>query len=145
LLPNTLMLSFAVTPIPFASILFIWTSRAQLRWCKTKDAFCEAATNSLDGAMNIYPVQMFPIDWFLSLSTSFAIEDLTSDREIIFQQSLDSSIHSKFAWPPCNSSPRTTSKPYSLRLNKPSPRTTRLSPISERHTPATSSHSRKAS
>jgi len=29
---------------------------------------------------------MFPIDWFLSLSTSFAIEDLTSNREISFQQ-----------------------------------------------------------
>ena len=51
-----------------------------------KDAFREAATSSLDGALNIYPVQMSPIDWFQSLSTSFTMEDLTSDLEIIFQQ-----------------------------------------------------------
>ena len=51
-----------------------------------KDAFREAATSSLDGALNIYPVQMSPIDWFQSLSTSFTMEDLTSDPEIIFQQ-----------------------------------------------------------
>ena len=51
-----------------------------------KDAFREAATSSLDGALNIYPVQMSPIDWFKSLSTSFTMEDLTLDPEIIFQQ-----------------------------------------------------------
>jgi len=51
-----------------------------------KDAFREAPTSSLDGALNIYPVQMSPIDWFQSLSTSFTSEDLTSDPEIIFQQ-----------------------------------------------------------
>ena len=51
-----------------------------------KDAFREAATSSLDGAMNIYPVQMSPIDWFQGLSTSFTMEDLTSDPDIITQQ-----------------------------------------------------------
>lgn len=51
-----------------------------------KNAFRETATSSLDGALNIHPVQMSPIDWFQSLSTSFTMEDLTSDPEIIFQQ-----------------------------------------------------------
>ena len=51
-----------------------------------KDALREAATSSLDGAMNIYPVQMMPIDWFQSLSTSFTMEDLTSKPEVIYGQ-----------------------------------------------------------
>ena len=51
-----------------------------------KDSFREAATSSLDGAMNIYPVQMSPIDWFQGLSTSFTMEDLTQDPEVIYQQ-----------------------------------------------------------
>ena len=51
-----------------------------------KDALREAATSSFDGAMNIYPVQMMPIDWFQSLSTSFTMEDLTSKPEVIYQQ-----------------------------------------------------------
>jgi hypothetical protein len=55
-----------------------------------KDALRETSTSSLDGAMNIYPVQMMPIDWFQSLSTSFTTEDLTSDRDLIYQQ-----IHAK--------------------------------------------------
>jgi hypothetical protein len=52
----------------------------------SKDAFGEAATSSVDGAVNIYAVQMFPIDWFQGLSTSFTMEGLTSDPEIIFKQ-----------------------------------------------------------
>jgi hypothetical protein len=51
-----------------------------------KDAFREAASSSLDGAMKVYPVQMSPIDWFQGLSTSFTMEDLTSDPELIHQQ-----------------------------------------------------------
>jgi hypothetical protein len=51
-----------------------------------KDALREAATSSLDGAMHIYPVQMTPIDWFQSLETSFTMEDLTRDPELIYNQ-----------------------------------------------------------
>ncbi|KIJ90210.1 hypothetical protein K443DRAFT_15285 [Laccaria amethystina LaAM-08-1] len=51
-----------------------------------KDALREAACSSLDGAMKIYPVQMMPIDWFQSLSTSFTMEDLTSNSDAIYQQ-----------------------------------------------------------
>ena len=32
------------------------------------------------------PVQMSPIDWFQGLSTTFTMEDLTSDLELIYQQ-----------------------------------------------------------
>ena len=48
-----------------------------------KDSFREAASSSFDGALKIYPVQMTPIDWFEGLSTSFTMEDLTSDPELI--------------------------------------------------------------
>ncbi|KAJ7438411.1 hypothetical protein B0H11DRAFT_2105041 [Mycena galericulata] len=48
-----------------------------------KDSLREAAMSSLDGSMNIYPVQMTPLDWFAGLSTSFTLEDLTQDREVI--------------------------------------------------------------
>ena len=51
-----------------------------------KDALREAASSSLDSAMKVYPVQMSPIDWFQGLSTSFTMEDLTSDPELIYQQ-----------------------------------------------------------
>ncbi|PPQ87130.1 hypothetical protein CVT24_010690, partial [Panaeolus cyanescens] len=51
-----------------------------------KDSLRESATSSLDGAMKIYPVQMQPIDWFESLSTSFTTEDLTDDRNILVQK-----------------------------------------------------------
>ena len=50
-----------------------------------KDALREAASSSLDGAMKVYPVQMSPIDWFQGLSTSFTMEDLTSDPDLIYQ------------------------------------------------------------
>ena len=42
--------------------------------------------SSLDGALNVYPVQMSPIDWFESLSTSFTMEDLTQDPTLLEQQ-----------------------------------------------------------
>lgn len=42
--------------------------------------------SSLDGSMKIYPVQMTPLDWFEGLSTSFTMEDLTQDPEIIRTQ-----------------------------------------------------------
>ncbi|KAF8165904.1 hypothetical protein B0H34DRAFT_780581 [Crassisporium funariophilum] len=51
-----------------------------------KDALRESAMSSLDGSMKIYPVQMQPIDWFQSLSTSFTMEDLTNDPDLIAQQ-----------------------------------------------------------
>ncbi|TCD66804.1 hypothetical protein EIP91_000940 [Steccherinum ochraceum] len=51
-----------------------------------KDALREAAMSSLDGSLNVYPVQMTPIDWFEGLSTSFTMEDLTQDPELIVQQ-----------------------------------------------------------
>lgn len=50
-----------------------------------KDALREAASSSLDSAMKVYPVQMSPIDWFQGLSTSFTMEDLTSDPDLIYQ------------------------------------------------------------
>jgi hypothetical protein len=50
-----------------------------------KDAFREAAMSSMDGSLNVYPVQLSPIDWFEGLSTSFTVEDLTSDPELIRQ------------------------------------------------------------
>ena len=51
-----------------------------------EDAFRKAATSSLDGGLNIFPVQISPIDWFQSLSASFTIANLTSNPELIFQQ-----------------------------------------------------------
>ncbi|KAH8099644.1 hypothetical protein BXZ70DRAFT_942722 [Cristinia sonorae] len=51
-----------------------------------KDSLREAAMSSLDGSLNVYPVQMTPIDWFESLSTSFTLEDLTQDPDLIYQQ-----------------------------------------------------------
>ncbi|THH31771.1 hypothetical protein EUX98_g2429 [Antrodiella citrinella] len=51
-----------------------------------KDALREAAMSSLDGSLNVYPVQMTPIDWFEGLSTSFKLEDLTQNPDLIFQQ-----------------------------------------------------------
>ncbi|KAF9525728.1 hypothetical protein CPB83DRAFT_885381 [Crepidotus variabilis] len=51
-----------------------------------KDSLRESAVSSLDGSMNIYPVQMQPIDWFQSLSTSFTMEDLTANPDLILQQ-----------------------------------------------------------
>ena len=42
--------------------------------------------SSLDGSMKVHPVQMMPIDWFQSLSTSFTIEDLTINADVIAQQ-----------------------------------------------------------
>ncbi|KAJ7705720.1 hypothetical protein B0H16DRAFT_1272633, partial [Mycena metata] len=48
-----------------------------------KDALRESAMASLDGSMKVYPVQMNPLDWFEGLSTSFTLEDLTEDPEII--------------------------------------------------------------
>ncbi|KAJ7114588.1 hypothetical protein C8R43DRAFT_1113155 [Mycena crocata] len=48
-----------------------------------KDSLREAAMSSLDGSMKVYPVQMTPLDWFEGLSTSFTMEDLTQDPEII--------------------------------------------------------------
>lgn len=51
-----------------------------------KDSLREAAMSSLDGSLSVYPVQMTPIDWFNGLSTSFTLEDLTSDPDLIKQQ-----------------------------------------------------------
>ncbi|CAL1713901.1 unnamed protein product [Somion occarium] len=51
-----------------------------------KDSLREAAMSSLDGAMKVYPVQLSPIDWFEGLSTSFTMEDLTENSEVIKQQ-----------------------------------------------------------
>ena len=51
-----------------------------------KDALRESAMSSLDGSMKIYPIQMTPVDWFQSLSTSFNMEDLTSKQDVIEQQ-----------------------------------------------------------
>ncbi|KAF8956725.1 hypothetical protein BDZ97DRAFT_154780 [Flammula alnicola] len=51
-----------------------------------KDALRESAMSSMDGSMKVYPVQMSPVDWFQSLSTSFTMEDLTADKDAIAQQ-----------------------------------------------------------
>ncbi|TCD66802.1 hypothetical protein EIP91_000938 [Steccherinum ochraceum] len=51
-----------------------------------KDSLREAAMSSMDGSLKVYPVQMTPIDWFEGLSTSFTMEDLTQDPELIVQQ-----------------------------------------------------------
>ena len=51
-----------------------------------KDSLREAAMSSLDGSLKVYPVQMTPIDWFEGLSTSFKLEDLTGDPDLIYQQ-----------------------------------------------------------
>ncbi|KAJ6453770.1 hypothetical protein C8R45DRAFT_1112322 [Mycena sanguinolenta] len=48
-----------------------------------KDSLREAAMSSLDGSMSIYPVQLTLLDWFTGLSTSFALEDLTQNLEVI--------------------------------------------------------------
>jgi hypothetical protein len=50
-----------------------------------KDSFREAAMSSMDGALKVFPVQMMPIDWFEGLSTSFTVEDLTSNPALIQQ------------------------------------------------------------
>ncbi|KAJ6449458.1 hypothetical protein C8R45DRAFT_1084236 [Mycena sanguinolenta] len=51
-----------------------------------KDSLREAAMSSLDGSMNIYPIQLTPLDWFAGLSTSFTLEDLIQNPEVIRQQ-----------------------------------------------------------
>jgi hypothetical protein len=51
-----------------------------------KNSLRESGSASLDGAMKIYPVQMQPIDWFVGCSTSFTMEDLTEDPELMQQQ-----------------------------------------------------------
>ncbi|KAJ7199019.1 hypothetical protein GGX14DRAFT_373421 [Mycena pura] len=51
-----------------------------------KDSLREAAMSSLDGSMNVYPVQLTPLDWFESLSTSFTMEDLTQNTDVIRTQ-----------------------------------------------------------
>ncbi|KAK6980755.1 ZnMc domain-containing protein, partial [Favolaschia claudopus] len=51
-----------------------------------KDSLREAAMSSLDGSMKVYPVQLTPLDWFAGLSTSFTLEDLTLNPEIIRTQ-----------------------------------------------------------
>ncbi|KAF7321234.1 hypothetical protein HMN09_00212400 [Mycena chlorophos] len=51
-----------------------------------KDSLRESAMSSLDGSMNVYPVQMTPLNWFESLSTSFTMEDLTQDVDLIRTQ-----------------------------------------------------------
>ncbi|KAF7299403.1 ZnMc domain-containing protein [Mycena indigotica] len=51
-----------------------------------KDSLREASMSSLDGSMKVYPVQLSPLDWFEGLSTSFTMEDLTQDPEVIRQQ-----------------------------------------------------------
>jgi hypothetical protein len=51
-----------------------------------KDALRESSLSSLDGSLKIYPIQMSPVDWFQSLSTSFTMEDLTMNADVIAQQ-----------------------------------------------------------
>ncbi|KAF7299383.1 ZnMc domain-containing protein [Mycena indigotica] len=51
-----------------------------------KDSLRESAMSSLDGSMKVYPIQLTPLDWFEGLSTSFTMEDLTQDPELIRQQ-----------------------------------------------------------
>ncbi|KAF7341730.1 ZnMc domain-containing protein [Mycena sanguinolenta] len=51
-----------------------------------KDSLREAAMSSLDGSMSIYPVQLTPLDWFAGLSTSFTLEDLTQNPELVALQ-----------------------------------------------------------
>ena len=51
-----------------------------------KDSMRESSMSSLDGSMKIYPIQMSPVDWFQSLSTSFTMEDLTMNATVIAQQ-----------------------------------------------------------
>ncbi|KAK6988582.1 ZnMc domain-containing protein [Favolaschia claudopus] len=51
-----------------------------------KDSLREAAMSSLDGSMHVYPIQMTPLDWFEGLSTSFTMEDLTQDVDLIRTQ-----------------------------------------------------------
>ena len=51
-----------------------------------KDSLRESAASSLDGALKVYPIQLTPLDWFDSLSTSFNLEDLTADPEVIRTQ-----------------------------------------------------------
>ncbi|KAF9530510.1 hypothetical protein CPB83DRAFT_763109 [Crepidotus variabilis] len=51
-----------------------------------KDALRESATSSLDGSLKVYPVQMQPVDWFLSLSTNFKVEDLTENPTLYLEQ-----------------------------------------------------------
>ena len=60
LLPNTRMLSLAVTRIPYLGYMGIKSPAEMLQ--DAKDAFREAATSSLDDALNIYPIQTSPID-----------------------------------------------------------------------------------
>lgn len=35
--------------------------------------------------MKVYPLQMVPVDWFQSRSTSLAMEDLTINADVIAQ------------------------------------------------------------
>jgi hypothetical protein len=51
-----------------------------------KDAFRESSASSLDGSMKVFPVQMSPVDWFRGLSTSFSLEDLTSNPDMILME-----------------------------------------------------------
>ncbi|THH27511.1 hypothetical protein EUX98_g6673 [Antrodiella citrinella] len=53
---------------------------------EAKDSLRESSMSSFDGSLRVYPVQMGPIDWFEGLSTSFTLEDLTSDPVLIEQQ-----------------------------------------------------------
>ena len=48
-----------------------------------KDSFRESSSSSLDGSMKVYPVQMSPVDWFQGLSTSFSLEDLMPNSDMI--------------------------------------------------------------
>lgn len=53
---------------------------------EAKTALRESQASSMDGSLKVYPVQMSPIDWFEGLSTSFTIEDLTQNPELIENQ-----------------------------------------------------------
>ncbi|THH32074.1 hypothetical protein EUX98_g2088 [Antrodiella citrinella] len=53
---------------------------------EAKDSLRESSMSSVDGSLRVYPVQMTPINWFEGLSTSFTLEDLTSDPVLIEQQ-----------------------------------------------------------
>ncbi|KAJ7838127.1 hypothetical protein B0H14DRAFT_3701309 [Mycena olivaceomarginata] len=84
--PNIPTPLFAVTSTQFANI---WVSRYRQPCRSTserQDSLREAAMSSLDGSMKVYPVQLSPIDWVEGLSTSFTMEDLTQDPELVSLQ-----------------------------------------------------------
>ncbi|KAJ7302775.1 hypothetical protein DFH08DRAFT_977621 [Mycena albidolilacea] len=81
---------YSYTVCEYMGYLDIATPRKHFGWDirveNAKDSLREAAMSSLDGNMKFYPVQLSPIDWFKGLSTSFTVEDLTQDSELVSLQ-----------------------------------------------------------